>query len=145
MKKPRDSQRGRVFKAEWAIPDEEQGRYLATVPQVQRYVDDVVLSRWWEGRSTIQQVDVKDGRGRRSAVAFKFRFAGVLRMPRWSRTELVICHELAHLLTSSNAPSHGREFCRNYLALLDRWCGNGLGRVLREQFRLHGVKWYLRR
>lgn len=140
MKRPRDFQRGKVFKSEWAIPGDDQGQYFPTVPQVQGYVDNIVFSPWWENRCQIQQVNVKDGRGRRTACAFKYRYAGELRMPRWSRTELIICHELAHLLTPEGVPEHGREFCKNFLSLLDRWT-DGLNVALREQYYLLGVKW----
>lgn len=62
-----------------------------------------------------------------------------INLPRWARVEVVIVHELAHILTPEAEPWHGREFCRNYLALIKRWLSTEQAKALRASFKEHRV------
>jgi hypothetical protein len=66
-----------------------------------------------------KRVKVKDGRGRRNACAFA-RGYPTIALPKWARNEVVICHEVAHLLHRfDDTPWHGARFMRSYIELLD--------------------------
>jgi len=136
---PRDSQRSKLYHAEASAP---KGQHFASVGDIQNHVDRITTSLWWRNRSATVKVYVKDGRGRRKAGAWTNRALGFLTMPRWSRYELCILHELAHVMTPRKYADHGREFVRSFLALVDRWMGKQAAADLRESFRQHRVKWY---
>ena len=83
-KRPRDSQRIRVYRAHWALDDHLRARPLGSVEDVQEFVDSVVGSSFWRtrvGRRT--RIRVGDGRGRRSAGSI----GGEIRTPRAARTK----------------------------------------------------------
>lgn len=139
---PRDNQRSKLYCAESAVAS--KGRQLSSVDDIQGYVDSVTESQWWQNRSAITRVYIRDGRGRRSAGAWanRNRALGYITMPRRLRRELYILHELAHIMTLERYASHGCEFASNYLALVTRWMGRAIAVHLRNSFRQHRVKWY---
>lgn len=61
---------------------------------------------------------VTDGRGRRSA-CYKQQ-ANVICLPKWSRSAVVVCHEVAHWVYRHNnrVESHGAEFMRTFIEIL---------------------------
>jgi putative metallohydrolase (TIGR04338 family) len=117
-RRPRDSQRARVYRAERAVPD---GRRLPTVGDVQRYVDRVTASALWRrlvpDRS---RVEVRDGRGRRRAGSYVGLPA--IAVPRVHRRERHVLHELAHQLADATGdpaePAHGWRFAAALLLLV---------------------------
>ena len=131
----RDSQRQRVYDAGASISGRSIGR--ETIQETVAYVDRVVSSSWWRQRSGVNVVEVKDGRGRRSAVAWH----NVIAIPRWARNERTVLHELAHVLAYDADPPHGPQYAAAYLALVDRFMGPEAGRALREAYAKHRVKW----
>ena len=148
----RDFQRSRVYKAETtsgvAPFRAPAGR---SVGWCQEYINKIVDSRWWKARTDVERVTAWDGRGCSNASAgwhgnygrYRRRREGWgINLPRWARVEVVILHELAHVLTRRyKTPSHGRAFCRNYLALVGCWMGKDQAAKLRASFRECGVKW----
>jgi len=135
-KRPRDSQRAKLYRAEQSRP---QGRRFATLPQCQHYVDSVLRSPWWRGvHPDIETVRVKDGRGRRSAAAW--HQAREIALPRHARSELTILHELAHLVTPPTFAGHGPEFAATYLDLVGRFMPPPAAEDLRTAFREHRVR-----
>jgi|SRR5215212_4538479 len=147
MKKARDSQRSRVYKAERAAWENFDTPEFRTVAQCQEYVNDVTYTRFWDERFTDGwyldpevRIEVSDGRGRRSAAAFcdEDRIA----LPKWARNRLVILHELAHILVNGNRSlaSHGPEFVSMYLSLVREFEGEDEAQKLHEAFETHRVK-----
>lgn len=144
MARPRDSQKSKLYKAEKVLV--ERSARLDTVPEMRAWVEKIVRSRWMKSRYPgVEKINVLDGRGRRRGMGVRQMHGGYIAMPSWTRCEYYILHEITHVLTSTNAPSHGRLFCRNYLALIERWMGKEAARDLRESFREHRVKWYPKR
>lgn len=159
--RPRDSQRKKVY-------DSEQAHSLWTwdahqyesVQQVQSWVDSICKSRWFINRFPRHAIDKKriavygrradgikvlDGRGRRGACGST---RGFVKLPVWSRSDLVILHEIAHVVTSRYTTNnrklpahHGRDFCANYLALVRRFLGKEAGDELKACFKKHKVKY----
>lgn len=123
-----------------------RGRPLPTVGDMQQYIALVIRSRYWKNHHGDHWwVLVKDGRGRRNAGAdcAGLHNGGYLLMPRWSRCELILLHEMAHLIShrKPHAP-HGRLFAKTFLDLV-RWkMGKEAHAALRAAFRKHRVKWH---
>lgn len=107
-----DPQKNKVYKAETILPD---GKRFSEVPEVQAYVDRLLGERWfrklWPGW---KRIEVRDGRRRRRAASF----GSMIKMPRWSRCEKYVLHEIAHSVTA-HREHHGPEFCRNMIRLVE--------------------------
>ncbi len=131
------------------------------VQQIQVWVDSICKSRWFTNRfprhSLSQKrqnlflpdanrgIKVLDGRGRRRACGST---RGFIKLPVWSRSDLHILHEIAHVITSRyttpnrDLPAfHGRDFCANYLSLVTRFVGKDAGKELKECFKKRKVKY----
>lgn len=135
---PRDSQRAKVYRAQEQLP---KGRYLKTMAEMRAYVDEIHSTRWFQKRwLRPHNIKVRDGRGRRNACAYW----GAIKMPKWSRYEIYILHEMAHLMpkgVNHTVASHGREFVKNFIALLE-W---KMKINPRPVFREYRVKWHSKR
>ena len=144
MTRPRDNQRARIYRAEWAA--EARGMTVTPIPTVlelQAFVDRMVESRWIRSRWGKVPITVHDGRGFRKATAFnwgRLSRGGDIYMPVWSRKTWVICHEVAHILTGSYHAGHGPEFAGIFLALTEKFVDKPSADLLREAFREKKVR-----
>lgn len=149
-KRQRDNQRAKLYKAEreafkGKFPCDELHDW--SVEDCQRYVDKIQKSKWWKKRCRFYpRIIVGDGRGHRRAVAYHMtlsRNPGIA-LPLWSRKEWVILHELAHHLVYGHHPNgsaaHGREFAKEFLALVRRWLGPEEAKALKAAFKANRVK-----
>lgn len=137
-KKPRDSQRARVYRAEEMVAQKLKERNLGSVEETQDIVDSVVGSDWWRAVAPHRPVVVvADGRGRRSGGSI----GGEIRLPRRYRTRLVVLHELAHEWVSCpvRAP-HGPEFAGAFLTLLGVFHSDGAAALMSDAFAEEGVR-----
>lgn len=137
----RDSQRQRVYNAEdIAFPIMQAwsnygiGDTFTSIHETQAFVDKIAKSAWWKKRTDIIQVEVSDGRGRRSACAYGITYLwvggnkaigfGKIALPKGNRNINSVLHEFAHLLAhDDDFAAHGPEFCKAYLALVKRFLG----------------------
>lgn len=108
----RDNQRSKVYKAERLHTEFEKHR-IEDIKEVKKFVYKTLalksVSKYWTPKPKI-----KDGRGCRRATGS----ARALTFPKWSRTKMVILHELAHAVTPSHYAWHGKEFCANFYYLV---------------------------
>lgn len=114
------------------------GRRLPTVEVLQIYIDELVTSEWFAGRWGPRSFEVRPGFGHRRATADR---NGVLQMLRWSRTELVLLHEVAHCLTSERYAAHGPEYAGVFLSLVRRRLSPASAQALEDAFSRHRVRW----
>ena len=140
--RPRDSQRKRVYESEKDAFGREywldEGDWV-TLIGVERFVASVTRSRWWRARGGPAEVEVRRGRSnQRRGKAHPER--AVISLPRFTWRRWYVLHELAHLLAPRRAAWHGPEFCRVYLALLDRFGHDGEGKALRAAFDARRVR-----
>ena len=135
--RPRDSQRARLYRAEGEV---DSGRRLPTVERMQAYVDALCAADWFLPRWGAQTIEVRPGFGHRRATADEH---GVLQMPKWARTELVLLHEVAHCLTPRTCAPHGPEYAGVLLALARRGMGPGSAQRLEDAFARQRVRWTL--
>jgi putative metallohydrolase (TIGR04338 family) len=130
------------FGAQLTLPPE--GRF-ASVPAVQRYVDQVLalpaVRREWPHVSPLTV------RSRRSATAAHYENrdgAGVIAVPDratadWAMRELVVLHEIAHHLCHAQPP-HGSQYVATLCTLAELVMGPELGHVLRVVYAREGVR-----
>ena len=135
--RPRDSQRARLYRAEGEV---DAGRRLPTVEKMQAYVDALAGADWFLRRWGERAFDVRPGFGHRRATADEH---GVLQMPKWARSELVLLHEVAHCLTPRSVASHGPEYAGVLLALARRAMSPGTAQCLEDAFVRQRVRWTL--
>jgi putative metallohydrolase (TIGR04338 family) len=135
-KRVRDSQRSKIYASEKGL---RRGQRFQDMRDCQRYVDLVVFSPWWQERfGSRARVEARDGRGRRHAGAFDHKRA--IALPKWSRSELIILHELAHIATPLQFAAHGPEFARNYLELVRYFMGDRAAARLENGYRMNHVR-----
>lgn len=151
MTRVRDTQRGKLYRAEQAF---WHGAYggdcaggavrLETMAEVEAFAESVLAKRSVQRRFGWQRPleEYRDGRGRRSAYAEGGYAIGV---PRSLRSRWVVLHELSHVIvqrTFHPEPAwHGWEFADVYLQLV--WCvlGKEAHNGLRDAFRANGVRY----
>ena len=135
--RPRDSQRARLYRAESSL---DHGRRLPTVDRMQAWVDALCATDWFAARWGRRTFDVRPGHGHRRATADEH---GVLQMPKWARTELVLLHEVAHCLTPWTFAGHGPEYAGVLLTLTRRGMGPATAQRLEDAFARERVRWTL--
>jgi putative metallohydrolase (TIGR04338 family) len=130
------------FGAQLTLPPE--GRF-ASVPAVQRYVDEVLalpaVRRKWP------KVGPLTVRARRAATAAHYENrdgAGVIAVPDrtaadWAMRELVVLHEIAHHICDAQPP-HGSQFVATFCTLAELVMGPELGHILRVIYAKEGVR-----
>lgn len=106
-KRPRDFQRSKVYSWERAV--------------FGRPTEKLTLAQCAELAQKLCpfKVTVKDGRGQRKALAY--HASRTISLPKWSRNEWVVIHECAHLLTGQEYASHGAQYMKVYIELLEKY------------------------
>jgi len=146
----RDSQKSKVYKAERQaafLLTLKYGSYsrLLTMDEIREWVYKIRSSKWYAkqwGKPTVSNEDfeIKDGRGTRWAMGGRRG----LNFPVWSRTKMVILHEIAHSIpdcvTGSKA-AHDRMFCKTFLTLVRHELGDEAWKVLKQCFKEGRVKY----
>jgi putative metallohydrolase (TIGR04338 family) len=129
------------FGTQLTLPPEAR---FASVPAVQRYVDDVLalpaVRRQWP---TVAPLTV---RARRAATAAHYENrdgTGIIAVPDrstadWAMRELVVLHEIAHHLCDAHPP-HGSKYVATLCTLAELVMGPELGHVLRVVYAKEGV------
>jgi putative metallohydrolase (TIGR04338 family) len=156
---PRDTQRAKVYAAEefvrtmfdraaehgnssveffgtkLTLPPEAR---FASVPAVQRYVDEVLTHVGVDRPLTV--------RARRGVTAAHYEHwddGATIAVPEqrtsWALRELVVLHEIAHHLSNAEPP-HGPEFVATFCDLADAVMGPEVGHVLRVVYAKEGVR-----
>jgi putative metallohydrolase (TIGR04338 family) len=130
------------FGTQLTLPPEAR---FASVPSVQRYVDDVLalpaVRRQWP------KVAPLTVRARRAATAAHYENhdgTGIIAVPDrstadWAMRELVVLHEIAHHLCDARPP-HGAQYVATLCTLAELVMGPELGHVLRVVYAKEGVR-----
>lgn len=118
-----------VFKADGAECVKSDGPAMMTLAEIRKVVTRVAR----DYGLTKRKVGVGDGRARRRACYDPN--TREIKMPRWSRKQWVVLHELAHWIEFVQCPEraawHGRQFVGIYMELLRRYDGRDLADMQR--------------
>lgn len=144
MDRPRDSQRQRVYNAEreWKAAC-GRGLELPEVEDLQEYTDRLIASRWRAKNFRSIDIVINDGRARRRGGARYNVWDGrwFVGMPRWTRDEAYLLHELAHCLEAADYSDrrvgawHGWHYCNIMLRLVQKQMGPEAAEVLETEYR----------
>lgn len=149
MKRPRDSQRSKLYRAERAYFGDEMFGEKMTLDECRKALDKILASAWVKrhyGARLGLGVDLLDGRGSRNGRAHSPMFCVPrIHLPKVCRTLPVLCHELAHVVTPNDKTAHGWQFALNYLRLVGHVLGQHRQLGLRESFRKHRVRYKRKR
>jgi len=135
----RDSQRSRVYKAEDSFEIMYPSKEFKTIKETRDFVDKVTTSSWFKKHwPNVYDIQVDDGRAQRRALAKGPRHIG---LPRWSRTEAIILHEISHCCTWKIGAAHGREFCKTLIRMVQHFMGKEAANHLKVCFKEHRVRY----
>ena len=136
----RDNQRSKIYKSEnEALVREQIGD--GSIEAVTKFVRRVEASKTWRdlrarfGVHTYPKLQIKDGRGTRSAYGSKY----VLNLPVWARNPAVVLHEMAHTAAGS-ASAHHWPFAQAFLVLVGRFMGAECRNKLKAAFKKNRVR-----
>lgn len=136
MGRTRDSQRQRVYEAERLARHRMDDKAMTDRIAAWAFVERVERDRWFRRHFGLWRFRISDGRGTRIARGG----GGWLNLPRWSRTPVVMLHEIAHNVAPHDA-RHGWQFCIVHLQLVRHFVGIEAERVLKECYRVHRVRY----
>jgi len=129
--RPRDTQRSRVYEADRAIATWAQE---ISNNELQAFVDKALDKRAIRARWGARKVYVELGRGGAHGNYNRISLGVQTRNPH------IICHELAHSLTSNKYAAHGPEYCGVYLFIANVIIGPEFAKQLRAAFKAQKVK-----
>ncbi len=128
-----------VYAAETTL---DPGRVFAAVVQVQDYLDALCANDWWSARfPSVVRIEAVGIRSRCVEAVGRpdpDRNAGVIGVTADGRKELIVLHEVAHVLCRPDA-GHGPDWVRTYLELAYRLMGTETWAMLRAAFVTRGV------
>lgn len=129
-KRPRDSQRTALYKAEDVVfRDSIWARPAASTAEAQAWLDQILVQRWFLSRWGFRQIKIVGGNGNSAT------YGGSIRLCAMGRSPWIILHELSHVLAShQGVAAHGPEYAATYLTLVDHALGEDWGRDLRKAF-----------
>ncbi len=141
MKRPRDSQRSKLYRAECVI--EIGDRVFLLNSDCQDYADHVTQSPAWKklcrehkiSRPGITVLPARENSGRARA------WGRYVTIPYGQRRASTLLHELAHCCTPRIYAAHGREFARAFLLLVRQEMGADAATALATSYRKHGVRY----
>jgi putative metallohydrolase (TIGR04338 family) len=142
---PRDFQRKKIYDSEKELSVYSENGKMS-LQEINDYLSRIFKSIWLKNaHPTVEGFKIHDGRGRKGAAGTAVGYICHLWLPKWSRSELVVLHELAHGLTVirygyGEKPWHGEEYAWIYLCLVERWLGHSIGNELRHFYTKHHVK-----
>ena len=150
----RDSQRSKVISGDHGLMALDG---TLTRREVQALVSKVCYSRWWQAQiKRVNEFNEAVGcpryikrpdrplilfKGGDRNIAYANPYRWILTIPAWAQQEIVILHELAHLLTPKYLPDHGRYFANTFLRIVKRWMGEETHKKLKNFFDKTGVKY----
>lgn len=136
----RDSQRSKLYTAQQCLPGYWTNEF-GTVPQTQKWLNDVLAARWFRTRWRLHEVEVRSGNG--AGVSYSTHIA----LGTVGRNPPIVLHELAHQIITRATPdghrlaSHGPEFAAVFLFLVRQVIGADTAKELRASYTAHKVKY----
>jgi len=139
-----DSQKGKLYKAERLFRRKFEGQFTVfnTLQEAQAYANDFLKSPWVALRFGAQKpVSVEEFSEYCTFCDSNQMLRRIRLSPGWGFNEIVLLHELAHILQpDSVGQPHGRFFARNLLEMIGHTLGPGAKRAFKKMYVDHRVK-----
>ena len=124
----------RLYAAESALHHMGFVQRFPDLACAQDYADHVTASRWfqnrWPNAGTVRVIETTGDNA-----FYNFRNHSI-ELPRWFFTDLIVLHELAHMVANDN--KHGSRFRLAHLALVSKFMGVSAGRTYRHVLIAYG-------
>lgn len=148
MKRPRDSQRSRLYAAEWEMfgwPKME----FKSMDNLKDYFWKVLNNRHVQNKYPVArsmvagniETKIANGAGLRETMIIWDGDRVWVSFPRRARTKWAVIHEIAHLVAPQDAAEHGREFARTYLHLVKLFYGKPAEDKFKAAMKKHQCKY----
>lgn len=141
MTKARDSQRIKVYRAEWAVPKASSLGWGKS-DNVQKFVIKVLTSAYVTrryGKLHIPKIEPKH----HGAATYNGSWQRI-KLPRWAMTKETVLHEVAHHIVhweyGSRCAGHGPEFVKVFLELLSHFISKEYAKQIQSLYAKQGVK-----
>lgn len=146
MTSRRDSQKGKLYRAERELPEFRRMDLGArpSVEEAQEFINKVSGTAWFQkhfGRDRFTpfgmgpRFTVSNSQGRGGAAASGRHIT----VSTYYRNRLILLHELAHCVTIGEV-GHGRKYAEVYLKLVQHVMGKDVAARLKAAFKRNGVK-----
>ncbi len=125
----------KIYQAEWAfrqILDENGGQRMMTESQIKRRILAICKRHGWNRRP---QLKFKVHKSNQAAMAYGGRY-GLITFGMPPIPEVVVLHEIAHILTPSG---HGKVWRYKFLELMQNYMGKQARQQLSELIWKHGA------
>lgn len=143
----RDMQKNKLYMAERVLDDHKY--HFRRLADIQKYVDAILASEWWQDRSDVNEVTILMGNrnsGKAAAYPACASFRGkvythpFITLPGpWACTKRVVLHELAHVLTPTDV-GHGPHYCGRFIEIVEEYMGRIDSKRLAKSMTDEGVK-----
>jgi hypothetical protein len=149
---PRDSRRGKLYKAEREAQLQMKLRDVSTPRLYEQRVRAIEASAWWiemQEHSAVQFGPIKlDFLKRKGGASAWGTYRIITGTSPWVMNELVLIHEMAHIAHhrikrvsgTYDSTGHGRHYAEIYLEMVGRFIGVEARKLLRAAFRKYRVK-----
>ena len=134
----RDSQRSKVYRAQWASQAYKGAERFPTFAAAREWAITVCLAELPRrlGNASPHVPEIVQGRSNSAARAYgSWRIS----LPEWAWNKATILHEIAHI--AMPAERHGRLWAKRYAELVEKYMGKAAAAELKASFRAHGVKY----
>lgn len=139
-------QQDELYRAEETLP--QQGRLFHSITEIQQFVDGLRDELWWNtlGYWAVPRIEVGIKPARSSGSVGWWdasKQGGRIEMLRVHWTELIVLHEVAHVLAEAIHGSHAHDpwFARIYTNLVYGVMGSEVWQQLVTAFDAHGIKY----
>jgi len=143
----RDSQRQRLYDAEkpahYLMEEQNLNPSFSSIEEIQQFVDKLISSAWLKKRFKYTdgwKINIVKGRCNSNSAYVQY-MTNSITLPMWAWNKMIILHELSHFIARKYEGAHGRFFARAYLELIGHVLGPDARKILKEQYRKHGVKY----
>ena len=134
----RDSDKRKVYKAEWAFQRQVKIRKFDNIKQAQRRMDQILDStRWYNLCGPFVELEINTRMGRATA-GRAFSNKRIQLAESTGMDEYTLLHELCHQLP--NCFNHSIEFRANLIKLVSSFMGRDAAQILKTEFRKSKLK-----
>lgn len=139
----RDSQKQKLYNAEscarFEIGDADDA--FKSIEEIQKYVTKLTSSAWIKKRFKDEGMTFIVHPGRNGGhSAYAKCWPGNIYLPKWAWREMIVLHEITHILTRRYERAHGRYFARAFLEIVEHVLGHRARLILKKFYRRYNVK-----